>query len=993
MGPDQPRKQRRPKRSLAGPRAAGEGLYRQLVETIEERHLIYAHSVEGVFTDVSPGITRLLGYTPEEFSTHYTRYLTDHPANREAMRHTDLAIQGQRQPPYEVEIFHKDGSRRWLEVVETPVLDEGGRVVSVHGLARDISDLKRAEAALRASEKRYRSLFDAATDAILVADAATGRLLDANPMAEALLGRDLAEIRGLHQSQLHPPEQLEAALRTFEQAGARADLVEIDVLDRAGRRIPVEIAPSVLEEEGGRRLILGTFRDASRRRAMEQALRESERRFRAVLENVRLLAVVLGVEGGITYVNDHLVQTSGWPRAELLGRDWFELFSPSPGEARAAWRAGLAGGEPPRGFESELVLRGGERRLVAWDAVALRDARGALTGCAWLGSDITERRRAETLQSALYRVTEQAAATRDLPELCAAAHAIVGELMDARNFFVALHDEASDQLDYIYFVDECEPQPPPEPAGRSLTAFVLRTGQPQLVPPARFHELVQGGEVELVGAPSLDWLGVPLKGGGRVFGALVVQSYREGTRFDQRQLEVLTFVSQHIGTALERKMAEEAIRHHAYHDPLTRLPNRLLFRDRLAQALALAERREELLAGMFLDLDRFKNINDTLGHAAGDRLLQEVGRRLTRRLRDGDTVARLGGDEFMLVLPGLQHAEDAARLGREILEVLQPAVELDGHELRVTGSLGVALFPHDGRDVETLVKHADIALYRAKECGRANCQLYSPGMNVRSLELLTLESRLRAAVERGEFVLHYQPQVELGSGRIAGVEALLRWRGPGGQLVPPDQFIPLCEDTGLIVPVGAWALREACRQRRLWNDSGVPPFPVAVNLSPRQLSQPGLVALVRQALAEARLEPSELELELTESGIMQGPASAADLLRDLRSAGVSLSIDDFGTGYSSLSALRSFPIQGLKIDRSFVRDCTVDADDAALVRAIISMAQSLKLRVVAEGVETGDQRDFLRRHGCQLAQGYLFGRPLEAGELERSLSVGGPRRE
>jgi len=339
------------------------------------------------------------------------------------------------------------------------------------------------------------------------------------------------------------------------------------------------------------------------------------------------------------------------------------------------------------------------------------------------------------------------------------------------------------------------------------------------------------------------------------------------------------------------------------------------------------------------------------------------------------------------VLPGLHQAEDAARLGREILEVLQPAVELDGHELRVTASLGVALFPHDGRDAETLVKHADIALYRAKECGRANCQLYSPGMNVRSLELLTLESRLRAAVERSEFVLHYQPQVELGSGRIAGVEALLRWRGPEGRLVPPDQFVPLCEDTGLIVPVGAWALREACRQRRLWSESGVPPFPVAVNLSPRQLSQPGLVALVRQALAEARLGPEELELELTESGIMQGPAGAADLLRELRDLGVSLSIDDFGTGYSSLSALRSFPIQALKIDRSFVRDCTVDADDAALVRAIVSMAQSLKLRVVAEGVETDEQRDFLRRHGCQLAQGYLFGRPLEAGELERRLSV------
>ena len=257
MGPGQPRKPRSPARRRAAPRPRGEGLYRRLVETIEERYLVYTHSVDGVFTYVSSGITRLLGYTPEEFSTHYTRYLTDHPVNREAMRSTDLSIRGERQPPYEVEIFHKDGSRRWLEVVETPVVDERGRVEAVHGLARDISDLKRAEAALRASERRYRRLFDAATDAIFVADAASGRLLDANPMAEALLGRDLAEIRGLHQSQLHPPEQLEKALHAFEQSGARSDLIEIDVLDRAGRRIPVEIAPSTLEEEGGARLVAG----------------------------------------------------------------------------------------------------------------------------------------------------------------------------------------------------------------------------------------------------------------------------------------------------------------------------------------------------------------------------------------------------------------------------------------------------------------------------------------------------------------------------------------------------------------------------------------------------------------------------------------------------------------------------------------------------------------------------------------------------------------
>ena len=443
-----------------------------------------------------------------------------------------------------------------------------------------------------------------------------------------------------------------------------------------------------------------------------------------------------------------------------------------------------------------------------------------------------------------------------------------------------------------------------------------------------------------------------------------------------------------VGAWLEitgRKQAEEQARSLAYHDPLTGLPNRLLFQDRLGLAVAQAHRHRKPLAMLFLDLDRFKVINDSLGHTVGDRLICEVAGRLRTCLREGDTVARLGGDEFTLLLPDIGQAVDAAKVAKKVLDLVRMPFAVDGRELFVTASAGISLYPDDGSDAETLVKNADTAMYRAKEQGRDNYQLYTPAMNATALERLALESSLRKALAQDELVLYYQPIFDR-TGRAHGVEALLRWRHPELGLILPSEFIPLAEITGVILPMGPWVLRGACAQAWIWQERH-PGLSVAVNLSARQFQEPGLVGHVTDALADTGLEPRLLKLEITESNAMQNAQTSIQTLRELKALGVQISIDDFGTGYSSLSYLRRFPIDTLKIDRSLIRDIGSDPDDAAIAGAVIALAHTLKLEVVAEGVETRGQLEFLVASGCDRMQGYLFSPPVPAESCEELLAA------
>lgn len=435
----------------------------------------------------------------------------------------------------------------------------------------------------------------------------------------------------------------------------------------------------------------------------------------------------------------------------------------------------------------------------------------------------------------------------------------------------------------------------------------------------------------------------------------------------------------------DRKRLETKVQFQATHDALTGLPNRNLLRERLQNAIANAMRFDHSVWVMFIDLDRFKYVNDSLGHKAGDVFLQSVATRLQREAREIDTVARLGGDEFVLVLPGTFEGGESTATAKRFMEIVSEPITIEEREFKLGCSVGVAVYPEDGGTPEILIERADIAMYRAKESGRNNFKFFTAAMNERLVERLRLEADLRKAIERNELVLHYQPQVDLVTGHIVGVEALIRWLHPQLGMVSPARFIPLAEETGLIGPIGDWVIRTACQQLVAWQGLGYGKLRMAVNLSAYQFAQPELVDSIVAVLLEYSIAQHQLEIEMTESMVMKDVESAIGVLRNLKALGVKLSIDDFGTGYSSLSYLKRFPIDVLKIDQTFVRDIAVNSDDAAIVLAIISLAHSLRLRVIAEGVETASQLDFLRSHGCDEIQGYYFSPPLVNAELEKLL--------
>ena len=447
---------------------------------------------------------------------------------------------------------------------------------------------------------------------------------------------------------------------------------------------------------------------------------------------------------------------------------------------------------------------------------------------------------------------------------------------------------------------------------------------------------------------------------------------------DQRFISVVKDISR-------RKQAEEALLRMANHDALTGLPNRALLQDRLAQAIAHAHRNGSQVAVMFIDLDRFKHVNDSLGHDAGDRMIVEIARRLSSVLRDTDTVARQGGDEFVVVLPDLAGEEDAATVAEKLLENLFQPLTLCGQEVFPTGSVGIAMYPRDGQDSATLLKNADSAMYRSKGQGGHHYSFYMADMGAQAFEHLRMEGALQRALQRREFLLHYQPVVDIGSGKVSGVEALLRWQPHGQPMVSPADFIPLAEETGLIVPIGEWVLATAMEQQVAWRRQGLPPVRISVNLSARQFLGQDVAQQVAKLIARTGCDPHYLTLEITESVLMENPGAATETMARLAGMGVQLAIDDFGTGYSSLASLKRFPIHSLKIDRSFVMDLTQDADDAAIVNAVIALAHSMKLNVIAEGVETSEQLAFLHQRGCDQMQGYCFSRPVEPQGIEALL--------
>ncbi|HEX5806268.1 MAG TPA: EAL domain-containing protein [Macromonas sp.] len=529
-----------------------------------------------------------------------------------------------------------------------------------------------------------------------------------------------------------------------------------------------------------------------------------------------------------------------------------------------------------------------------------------------------------------------------------------------------------------------------------VTGRAIRTGQTVILPNLQSSPRIKPwadfqARHRIVSAMSL-----PLKAGEVVLGTLTVYSQVPNT-FTPDEVRVLEELVGNLAYGIAALRADVArqnyaqrLEHHANHDVLTGLANRNLLSDRLKQAIAAAHRNRHMVAVLLFDLDNFKVINDSLGHASGDALLQVVAARMQASVRETDTVARLGGDEFVMVMPDVQQVEDAAVVARKVHDALAQPFDVAGQRMYIGASIGISLYPQDGEHEEVLLKNVDLAMYRAKQRGRGNYCFYTEEMNALNQERQQMDGELRHALERGEFVLHYQPKVNVDSGAIIGAEALLRWRHPERGLVSPAKFIPLAEETGLIVPIGQWALQEACRQNVAWQQAGFGPIRIAVNLSARQFRTQDLVGMVSQVLQATGMDPAYLELEITESVVMHDVADVIHTLLELKALGLHISLDDFGTGYSSLNYLRRFPLDTLKIDQSFVKGIASSANDTTIIQSIIALAHSLKLGVIAEGVETPEQAVFLRAHACEEMQGYYFSKPLPEPELtlllERSLA-------
>ena len=819
----------------------------------------------------------------------------------------------------------------------------------IYGLARRaMSQIAQASRSLQEERDFNNSVLNTADALVIVLDR-QGRIVRFNRACERMSGYPAEHVLGrLVWEVIVPHEEIEGVKAVFQRlvSGEPPVHYENHVHGSDGRRRLVAWSNTVLTNENGEvRNIIATGIDITRQRAMVRALRASEERYHRMMETANDAIIITDVDSGtIIDANRGAEELLGRSVMEIIGRHQSEIHPPEERErCRSLFQDQI---DHRRSITRDIhVLNSDERRIPVEISASVTNL-GGTNIVQGIFRDVSERLKAQEELSKLSRVVE------------ASPSAIV--ITDARARIEYCNPKFYETTGYS----------PEEVIGQNPR--ILKSGE---TPDDEYVELWQ------TISSGLSWYGEfhNRKKNGQLFWWL-----SSITPIKDAEGNITNFVN--IAEDIGRlKYAESTIRTLAYYDPLTKLPNRTLFRDRLEQALASTRHYGQSLGLMFVDIDRFKTVNDALGHVLGDELLRAIAQRLQDTLEEGMTLARLGGDEFAVVLPGIKNADEAAHIVQRLFSAFTEPFVLDGHELYVTASVGISLFPDDAESPEALIANADLAMFRAKDVGRNTYQFFTSDMNASSFEQLNLELSLRRAVADGQFEVYFQPKMRLGDGRLTGMEALVRWRHPDLGLVSPARFIPLAEETGLILPLGEWVLKAACECTRAWHLAGHEGLRVSVNLSARQFRQTDLPDRVAEILEQTGLAPDSLELEITETDIMRDAGQAVEQLYQFKAMGVHLAIDDFGTGYSSLNYLKRFPIDVLKVDQSFTRDVTVDPDDATIARAVIALAKSMRLSVVAEGVETEEHLDFFRAEECDEAQGYLLGRPMPEAEFSRFL--------